>query len=260
VWANLPDCNFVRKKKTSKVKVKTEHVQKVASYVRSTEVIEIHGTDSDTDSEDIKAEVKVEVDSMFNADTAKVEPADALQKLKDIDATCQHERKEAKKIMSVKKVEAAKEKSAKEKTAKEKKANEKAAKAKKAEEKAAKTKKAKEKKANEKAAKAKKAEEKAAKTKTEKAKKKKAKEKSKKQKTTVKKVKTKYQNGEIPVQVGMRVNVKWKGGGPQHGMWFNGKVIASDPKKETAHIMFDDGDEDTCLNWFHISIIDPVNG
>ena len=235
MWANLPDCNFVRKKKTSKVKVKTEHVQKVASYVRSTEVIEIHGTDSDTDSEDIKAEVKVEVDSMFNADTAKVEPADALQKLKDIDATCQHERKEAKKIMSVKKVEAAKEKSAKEKTAKEKKANEKAAKAKKAEEKAAKTK-------------------------TEKAKKKKAKEKSKKQKTTVKKVKTKYQNGEIPVQVDMRVNAKWKGGGPQHGMWFNGKVIASDPKKETAHIMFDDGDEDTCLNWFHISIIDPVNG
>ena len=82
------------------------------------------------------------------------------------------------------------------------------------------------------------------------------KEKAKKEKAKKGKAKKKkYLNGETPVKIGMRVTAKWQGEGPENGRWFEGEIIAVDEDAKTAHVKFDDGDEDTDLNWFHISII-----
>ena len=118
----------------------------MASYTNIIEVIDIC-SDSGTDS-DVQKEVKKEVDGFFQsgdegAEVVKVEPADELQQLKEIDAACQKDRKQKKELMSVKKAEAAKDKEAKEKVAKAKSAKVKEAKEKAAKAKAAKKAKAK---------------------------------------------------------------------------------------------------------------------
>ena len=54
---------------------------------------------------------------------------------------------------------------------------------------------------------------------------------------------------------GMKVNACWQGDDPDKGRWYNGKVVSVDHDAETAHVKFDDGDEDDSLSWSDIRIL-----
>ena len=57
-----------------------------------------------------------------------------------------------------------------------------------------------------------------------------------------------------PLEVGVRVCARWNESGPNQGRWFDGVIKSVDKKNKTAHVVFDDGDEDTELVYDHISI------
>ncbi len=65
---------------------------------------------------------------------------------------------------------------------------------------------------------------------------------------------------DIPLKVGMRVHAKWKGDDPQQGQWFEGEILSINEVDKSAHVKFDDGDEDDDLLWCNISIIDEKHG
>ena len=72
--------------------------------------------------------------------------------------------------------------------------------------------------------------------------------------------KAKANEDDNPLKVGMRVHAKWQGDGDQQGLWFEGLILSIDEVHKTAHVKFDDGDEDDELCWFNISIIDEKHG
>ena len=57
-----------------------------------------------------------------------------------------------------------------------------------------------------------------------------------------------------PLEVGLRVCARWNESGANQGRWFDGVIKSVDKKNKTAHVVFDDGDEDTELVYDHISI------
>ena len=57
-----------------------------------------------------------------------------------------------------------------------------------------------------------------------------------------------------PLEAGVRVCARWNESGPNQGRWFDGVIKSVDKKNKTAHVVFDDGDEDTELVYDHISI------
>lgn len=65
------------------------------------------------------------------------------------------------------------------------------------------------------------------------------------------------EDGEDDVlQVGMQVMGKWCGDDEAYGDWFQGKIVSVNKPNQTAHVKYDDGDEDTELSWNKISILD----
>ena len=52
----------------------------------------------------------------------------------------------------------------------------------------------------------------------------------------------------------MSVTGRWNEKGPDEGKWYDGQVISVNTKKQTIHIKFEDGDEDTDLPWKHVVI------
>lgn len=57
-----------------------------------------------------------------------------------------------------------------------------------------------------------------------------------------------------PLEVGLKVCARWNESGANQGRWFDGVIKSVDKKNKTAHVVFDDGDEDTELVYDHISI------
>ena len=72
--------------------------------------------------------------------------------------------------------------------------------------------------------------------------------------------KAKADKVDTELKVGMRVHAKWQGEGPQQGYWFEGVILSINEVEMSAHVKFDDGDEDDELYWFNISIIDEKDG
>ena len=58
----------------------------------------------------------------------------------------------------------------------------------------------------------------------------------------------------LTFQVGSRISGMWKG--PEcRGDWYDGVVKKINTKKQTAHVVYDDGDEDTTLEWADMRIL-----
>ena len=58
----------------------------------------------------------------------------------------------------------------------------------------------------------------------------------------------------LTFQVGSRISGMWKG--PEcRGDWYDGVVKKINTKKQTAHVVYDDGDEDTALEWSDMRIL-----
>ena len=95
-----------------------------------------------------------------------------------------------------------------------------------------------------------------AKTKSTKAKTKSSKAKTKSTSAKASKVnKTNTKSATTLLSIDMKVNACWQGDDPDKGRWYNGKVVAVDHDAETAHVKFDDGDEDDSLSWNDIRIL-----
>ena len=75
---------------------------------------------------------------------------------------------------------------------------------------------------------------------------------------TAKKKKTK--SATVKFSIGMKVNACWQGDGPEKGQWFDGTIVSVNNDAETAHVKFDDGDEDDSLAWRHISCLENLHG
>jgi len=57
----------------------------------------------------------------------------------------------------------------------------------------------------------------------------------------------------VEFSVGDRVHACWKG--PENaGEWYYGKTVTIDEKAQTAHVRYDDGDEDPVLPWIKMRI------
>ena len=52
--------------------------------------------------------------------------------------------------------------------------------------------------------------------------------------------------------VGEKVVAKWCEEGEHQGEWYNATIRSVDDGNRTAHVVFVDGDEDTCLVWTNI--------
>ena len=46
----------------------------------------------------------------------------------------------------------------------------------------------------------------------------------------------------------------WTAPDANHGQWYGGEIVSIDHTKQTVHIKFADGDEDTTLAWKHVCI------
>ena len=55
-------------------------------------------------------------------------------------------------------------------------------------------------------------------------------------------------------QVGSKVSGRWKGPDCE-GDWYDGVVKSINDKEQTAHVLYNDGDEDPTLAWSHIRIL-----
>ena len=59
-------------------------------------------------------------------------------------------------------------------------------------------------------------------------------------------------NALAEFDVGDKVVAKWCEEGEHQGEWYNATIRSVDDDSKTAHVVFDDGDEDTCLLWTNI--------
>ena len=59
---------------------------------------------------------------------------------------------------------------------------------------------------------------------------------------------------EIELNVGDRITGEW-GGEENNDMWYDGEIIFINIILKTAHVKFDDGDEDDLLPWVKIRLI-----
>ena len=172
-------------------------------------------SDSDSDSDSGSASASAQVQALFD------DSGEELQKLQQYDTSCQNQRKKTKEAMTIQKAIAAREKAAQAKLTLEEQEN--------------------------------KAQAKLTKTKSTKAKTVKAKTKSTKAKTKSTKAKTK--STKTVLSPGMKVNACWQGDDPDKGRWYNGEIVSVNDDAETAHVKFDDGDEDDSLSWNDIRIL-----
>ena len=209
----------------------------------------ISDSESDPGSGSASTSASAEVQALFD------DSDEELQKLQQYDTSCQNQRKKTKEAMTIQKAIAAREKAAKAKLTLEeqdKKATAKANAVKAAKAKSKSTK-AKTGKAKSKSTKAKTGK---AKTKSTKAKTKSTKAKTKSTSAKASKVnKANTKSATTLLSIGMKVNACWQGDDPDKGRWYNGKVVAVDHDAETAHVKFDDGDEDDSLSWSDIRIL-----
>jgi len=215
----------------------------VASYCEKIDVVEI--SDSDSDSASASTSASAQVQALF------ADSDEELKKLQQYDTSCQNQRKKTKEAMTIQKAIAAREKAAKAKLTLEEQAKKATAKA------------------NAVKAKSTKAKTVKAKTKSTKAKTKSTKAKTKstgakaskvnKTKSTGAKAskvnKAKTKSATTILSIDMKVNACWQGDDPDKGQWYNGKIVSIDHDAETAHVKFDDGDEDDSLTWSDIRIL-----
>ena len=76
------------------------------------------------------------------------------------------------------------------------------------------------------------------------------------EKKRAKRGKGKPPNSTPVLKKGMRVCGRWNEQGDDHGLWFDGTILAVCKSKKTVHMRFDDGDEDDSLSWDHVSILE----
>ena len=62
--------------------------------------------------------------------------------------------------------------------------------------------------------------------------------------------------GRIPFHVGDKVSAKWREEGPHQGQWYGATIKSLRVNDRTAHVRFDDGDEDDELPWTDIIVQD----
>ena len=197
----------------------------------------ISDSESDPGSGSASTSASAEVQALFD------DSDEELQKLQQYDTSCQNQRKKTKEAMTIQKAIAAREKAAKAKLTLEEQDKKATAKAN-----AVKAAKAKSKSTKAKTGKAK--------TKSTKAKTKSTKAKTKSTSAKASKVnKANTKSATTLLSIGMKVNACWQGDDPDKGRWYNGKVVAVDHDAETAHVKFDDGDEDDSLSWNDIRIL-----
>ena len=202
----------------------------MASYCEKIDVVEI--SDSDSDSASASTSASAQVQALF------ADSDEELKKLQQYDTSCQNQRKKTKEAMTIQKAIAAREKAAKAKLTLEEQAKKATAKA------------------NAVKAKSTKAKTVKAKTKSTKAKTKSTKAKTKSTGAKASKVnKAKTKSATTILSIGMKVNACWQGDDPDKGQWYNGKIVSIDHDAETAHVKFDDGDEDDSLTWSDIRIL-----
>ena len=192
----------------------------MASYCEKIDVVVI--SDSDSDSDSGSASASAQVQALFD------DSGEELQKLQQYDTSCQNQRKKTKEAMTIQKAIAAREKAAQAKLTLEEQEN-------KAQAKLTKTK--------------------STKAKTVKAKTKSTKAKTKSTKAKTKSTKAKTKSTKTVLSAGMKVNACWQGDDPDKGRWYNGEIVPVNDDAETAHVKFDDGDEDDSLSWNDIRIL-----
>ena len=195
----------------------------MASYCEKIDVVVI--SDSDSGS----ASASAQVQALFD------DSGEELQKLQQYDTSCQNQRKKTKEAMTIQKAIAAREKAAQAKLTLEEQENKAQAKLTKTKSTKAKTVKAK--------------------TKSTKAKTKSTKAKTKSTKAKTKSTKAKTKSTKTVLSAGMKVNACWQGDDPDKGRWYNGEIVSVNDDAETAHVKFDDGDEDDSLSWNDIRIL-----
>ena len=79
--------------------------------------------------------------------------------------------------------------------------------------------------------------------------------KAKTVKAKTKSTKAKTKSTKTVLSAGMKVNACWQGDDPDKGRWYNGEIVSVNDDAETAHVKFDDGDEDDSLSWNDIRIL-----
>ena len=209
----------------------------MASICEKIDIVVISDSESDPGSGSASTSASAEVQELFD------DSDEELQKLQQYDTSCQNQRKKTKEAMTIQKAIAAREKAAKAKLTLEEQDKKATAKAN-----AVKAAKAKSKSTKAKTGKAK--------TKSTKAKTKSTKAKTKSTSAKASKVnKANTKSATTLLSIGMKVNACWQGDDPDKGRWYNGKVVAVDHDAETAHVKFDDGDEDDSLSWSDIRIL-----
>ena len=209
----------------------------MASICEKIDIVVISDSESDPGSGSASTSASAEVQALFD------DSDEELQKLQQYDTSCQNQRKKTKEAMTIQKAIAAREKAAKAKLTLEEQDKKATAKAN-----AVKAAKAKSKSTKAKTGKAK--------TKSTKAKTKSTKAKTKSTSAKASKVnKANTKSATTLLSIGMKVNACWQGDDPDKGRWYNGKVVAVDHDAETAHVKFDDGDEDDSLSWNDIRIL-----
>ena len=62
-------------------------------------------------------------------------------------------------------------------------------------------------------------------------------------------------NGDVSAyHVGDKVSARWREKGPHEGEWYNATVVSVSAIDRTAHVLFDDGDEDDDVPWEDMSV------
>ena len=56
--------------------------------------------------------------------------------------------------------------------------------------------------------------------------------------------------------VGDKVRAKWREAGPHQGEWYDATVTSISVINRTAHVLFEDGDEDDALPWSDMVVCD----